>query len=69
MQAKEEILFGSGCQTVNIERMAKAVGASPTTLRRWKAGEFPPALKQFAAICRIRRLSDEEIGRIVRSFR
>lgn len=68
MRAAKEILFGSGCQTVNCEKMAEAVGVAPTTLRRWRKGEFPPALIQFARICKVRQLTDEEIGKVVRQL-
>lgn len=69
MKTPEKMLFGEGCQTVNCEKMAKTIGAAPTTLKRWRQGQFSPALIQFASICRIRELTNEQIGQIVRQIR
>ena len=62
------LLFGSGCERVNTNKMAELVGCAPSTLREWRMGNFPTALKIFARICRIRRLTDEQIVAIVRQF-
>lgn len=69
MKSPEEVLFGSGCQTVNLSRMAPAVGCGATTLKDWKAGRFPESFRVLANICMIRDLSDAEIGALIRSFR
>lgn len=65
----QEMLFGSGCQAVNCEKLAPIIRAAPTTLRRWRDGNFPEAFYQLAAICRIRELKDEDIGKLVRQFK
>lgn len=62
------LLFGSGCERVNTNKMAKLVGCAPSTLRMWRMGKFPPALRIFARICRIRRLTDAQIVAIVRAL-
>lgn len=62
----QAMLFGEGCQTVNLEKMASAVGSSPATLSRWHRGEYPASLRVFANICKIRRLTDEQIGQVIR---
>ena len=62
------LLFGSGCERVNTNKMAELVGCAPSTLRMWRMGKFPPALRIFARICRIRRLTDEQIVAAIRSF-
>lgn len=69
MRTPQAILFGEGCQTVNCEKMAKAVGCDPTTLRRWRKGNFPEAWRQLARICQIRELTNEQIGQIVRQWK
>lgn len=68
MNSPSNILFGSGCQSVNINKMAPAVGAGASTLKDWKAGKFPEAFRILARICRIRNMTDAEIGALVRSF-
>ncbi len=62
------LLFGSGCEKVNTNKMADLVGCAPSTLRMWRMGKFPPALRIFARICRIRRLTDAQIVAIVRAL-
>ena len=62
------ILFGEGCERVNTNKMAKLVGCAPSTLREWRMGNYPAALRIFARICRIRRLTDEQIAAAIRSF-
>ena len=64
----EVILFGEGCQTVNCRAMAETVGSAPETLRQWKKGQWPKVFRYFAIICRIRGLTDEQIGQVVRKF-
>ena len=65
----QAILFGRGCQAVNCAKLAPIIRAAPTTLRRWRDGNFPEAFYQLAAICRIRNLSDKEIVELVRMFK
>jgi len=62
------IMFGEGCERVNTNKMAKLVGCAPSTLREWRMGNYPAALRIFARICRIRRLTDEQIAAAIRSF-
>ena len=62
------ILFGDGCERVNTNKMAKLVGFAPSTLREWRMGNYPAALRIFARICRIRRLTDAQIVAIVRDL-
>ena len=68
MRAITDIMFGSGFERVNTNKMAELVGCAPSTLREWRMGNFPAALKIFARICRIRRLTPEQIAAIVRQF-
>lgn len=60
------LLFGSGFERVNTNKLAELVGCAPSTLREWRMGRYPAALKIFARICKIRRLTDEQIVAIVR---
>lgn len=62
------LLFGSGFERVSTNKLAELVGCAPSTLREWRAGRFPAALRIFARICRIRRLTDEQIVAIVRAL-
>ena len=48
--------------------MAKLVGCAPPTLREWRAGNLPSALRIFARICKIRRLTDDQIVAVVRAL-
>ena len=68
MRAPTDTLFGSGFERVNTNKLAELVGCAPSTLREWRMGNFPAALKIFARICRIRRLTPEQIAAIVRQF-
>lgn len=68
MRAPTDTLFGTGFERVNTNQMAKLVGCAPSTLREWRAGRFPAALRIFARICRIRRLTPEQIVAIVRAL-
>ena len=68
MKAPTDTLFGTGFERVNTNQMAKLVGCAPSTLREWRAGNYPSALRTLARICRIRRLTDEQIATIVRSL-
>lgn len=68
MRAPTYMLFGDGCERVNTNKMAELVGCAPSTLRMWRMGKFPPALRIFARICRIRRLTDAQIVAIVRAL-
>ena len=62
------LLFGSGFEQVNTNKMAKLVGCAPSTLREWRAGNYPSALRIFARICRIRRLTDDQIVALIREL-
>lgn len=64
MRAPTYILFGDGYERVNTNKMAKLVGCAPSTLREWRMGNYPAALR----ICRIRRLTDAQIVAIVRAL-
>ena len=68
MRAPTDTLFGTGFERVNTNQMAKLVGCAPSTLREWRAGKFPTALRVFARICRIRGLTPEQIVAIVRAL-
>ena len=68
MRAPTYILFGDGCERVNTNKMAELVGCAPSTLREWRMGNYPAALRIFARICRIRRLTDAQIVAIVRAL-
>ena len=68
-KSREVVLFGEGCQKVNLSEMAKAVGSNNETLRKWRAGEFPKALTVFARICDIRGLEPQQIGEIIQTFK
>lgn len=63
-----KLLFGVGFERVNTNKMATLVGCAPSTLRMWRAGKLPPALRVFARICKVRRLTDEQIVAIVRAL-
>lgn len=62
------LLFGSSFERVNTNKMSELVGCAPSTLREWRMGRFPAALRIFARICRIRRLTDAQIAAIVRAL-
>ena len=62
------LLFGDGCEKVNTNRLAQLVGCAPSTLREWRAGNYPSALRIFARICRIRRLTDDQIVALIREL-
>lgn len=62
------LLFGSGFEQVNTNKMAQLVGCAPSTLREWRAGNYPSALRIFARICRIRRLTDDQIVALIREL-
>ena len=62
------LLFGTDCEQVNTNKMAKLVGCAPSTLREWRAGNLPSALRIFARICKIRRLTDAQIVAVVRAL-
>lgn len=68
MKSPEKILFGEGCQSVNLNQMAPVVGCSEAALRKWKSGVFPKAFIVLARICNIRNMTNEQIGALVRSF-
>lgn len=62
------LLFGADCERINTNKLAKLVGCAPSTLREWRAGNLPSSLRIFARICRIRRLTPEQIAALVRSL-
>ena len=62
------LLFGSGFEQVNTNKMAQLVGCAPSTLREWRAGNYPSALRIFARICKIRRLTDDQIVALIREL-
>ena len=66
---RKVLLFGEGCQKVNLSEMAKAVGTNGETLRQWRGGKFPKALTVFARICDIRGLEAQQIGEIIQTFK
>lgn len=68
MRGKTDIMFGSGHERVNTNKMAELVGCAPSTLREWRAGRFPPALRIFARICKTRRLTPDQVAELVKSF-
>ena len=63
-----KLLFGSGIDRVNTNKLAELIGCAPSTLREWRLGNYPAALRIFARICRIRRLTPEQIVAVVRSL-
>lgn len=62
------LLFGADCERINTNKLAKLVGCAPSTLREWRAGNLPSSLRIFARICRIRRLTDDQIVAVVRAL-
>ena len=72
MRGKTDVMFGhkGSCEDplVSTNMMAKQVGCAPSTLREWRAGNFPPALRVFARICKTRRLSPDQVAELVKSF-
>ena len=63
-----KLLFGGDLDRVSTNKLAVDVGCAPSTLREWRLGHFPTALRIFARICRIRRLTPEQIAALVRSL-
>ena len=68
MRVISRVLFGDGIERVNTNKMAKLIGCAPSTLREWRAGNLPAALRIFARICKIRRLTDDQIVAVVRAL-
>ena len=68
MRAPTDTLFGTGFERVNTNQMAKLVGCAPSTLREWRAGKFPPALRTFARICKFRGLRPDQVADLVKQF-
>ena len=72
MREKTDIMFGhkgsASDPLVNTNMMAELVGCAPSTLREWRAGKFPPALRTFARICKFRGLKPEQIADLVKQF-
>lgn len=62
------LLFGDGIDRVNTNKLAELVGCAPSTLREWRAGNYPSALRIFARICKIRRLTDDQIVALIREL-
>lgn len=60
------LLFGSELERISTNKLAELVGCAPSTLREWRAGKFPMSLRVFARICRIRRLTPDQIAAIVK---
>ena len=60
------LLFGGDLDRVSTNKLAELVGCAPSTLREWRLGHFPTALRIFARICRIRRLTPDQIAAIVK---
>lgn len=60
--------FGADCERVNTNKRAELVGCAPSTLREWRAGNYPSALRSCARICRIRRLTDDQIVALIREL-
>lgn len=65
---KTRLLFGGDLDRISTNKLAELVGCAPSTLREWRLGHFPTALRIFARICRIRRLTPEQIAALVRSL-
>lgn len=61
-------LFGTPQQPLCLSHAAPCVGTTEGTLRRWKSGSYPYVLTVFARLCRLRGLTDEQIGQIVRQL-
>ena len=61
-----KLLFGGDLDRVSTNKLAELVGGAPSTLREWRAGKFPMSLRVFARICRIRRLTPDQIAAIVK---
>ena len=61
-----KLLFGGDLDRVSTNKLAELVGCAPSTLREWRAGKFPMSLRVFARICRIRRLTPDQIAAIVK---
>jgi len=64
--APTTILFGGGYNRPVYANIAKAVGVSPATITRWKANPKMIPLGNLQTLCRVRKLTDEEIIAIVR---
>ena len=61
-----KLLFGGDLDRVSTNKLAQLVGCAPSTLREWRAGKLPMSLRVFARICRIRRLTPDQIAAIVK---
>ena len=61
------ILFTDSNVRLVYRDIAKACGVSPSTITRWKEDPKLIPLGNLQTLCRIRKLSDEEILSIVRS--
>lgn len=72
MRGKTDVMFGhkDSCEDplVSTNMMAKQVGCAPSTLREWRAGNFPPALTTFARICKFRGLEPDQVADLVKQF-
>ena len=60
------LLFGSELERISTNKLAELVGCAPSTLREWRSGKFPMSLRVFARICRIRRLTPDQIAAVVK---
>lgn len=63
----EAILLGSADRRmdINLQKLAPAVGSTPSTLCKWRKNGFPEPVKIFARLCRERGMTREQIGKMV----
>ena len=60
------ILFGSKANAVNLSRISEATGIPANTLSNYRRRPSTITLERFALIAKVRGLSGEEIGKVVK---
>ena len=73
MRARQpnEIMFGTADSPKRVrcnEDLAARVGCAPSTLRKWRAGDFPETFRMLSRFCRITKMSNEDILETIRNF-
>lgn len=62
------ILFGSRATAANLSAVSRATGISVSTLSDYRKTPSKMNLGRFAAIAKARGLSDEDIGKVIRTL-